>query len=236
MASTPAIVVVLTAPRPTSNTPSLPFAGAIGSGEVTIGNYIIGVSMPWSLWRLPWFRESNIEPMVVTMSAVRTGERLLQVGVDDPVHVGAIAGKVGIGGDAVLTLPDDPAASRIQVAVRREGVIDTHVGPLQSLSGADASFDVVVIHSVGGLLTRMNRDQRSAMLRECHRVLRPRGRLVAIEAGPAEGGLGALFGTRREDPYVAAGGAVGDIEAAGFRPVRILGERDNYRFIEGARP
>src|SRR5688572_13156898 len=41
MAITPAIVVVATAPSPTSSTPSLPRAGAIWSGEVTIGHYIM---------------------------------------------------------------------------------------------------------------------------------------------------------------------------------------------------
>ena len=40
MASTPAIVVVLTAPRPTRSMPNLPWAGAI-SAFFTIGNYII---------------------------------------------------------------------------------------------------------------------------------------------------------------------------------------------------
>src|SRR5215472_15971673 len=40
IANTPAIVVVLTAPRPTSNTPSLPRAGAISTGVGTNGNYI----------------------------------------------------------------------------------------------------------------------------------------------------------------------------------------------------
>src|SRR6185436_3220524 len=41
IAQTPAMVVVLTAPRPTSSTPSLPRAGAIWSGELTIGHYIM---------------------------------------------------------------------------------------------------------------------------------------------------------------------------------------------------
>ena len=41
IAMTPAIVVVLTAPRPTSSTPSLPRAGAISIGVGTNGNYII---------------------------------------------------------------------------------------------------------------------------------------------------------------------------------------------------
>ena len=40
IARTPAIVVVLTAPRPTSRTPSLPCAGAMFTGVGTRGNYI----------------------------------------------------------------------------------------------------------------------------------------------------------------------------------------------------
>src|SRR5688572_4101455 len=40
-AMTPAIVVVLTAPRPTRRMPSLPSAGAIERPVVTVGNYII---------------------------------------------------------------------------------------------------------------------------------------------------------------------------------------------------
>jgi len=182
--------------------------------------------------RLPWFREANIEPMVVTMSAVRTGERLLQIGVDEPAHAGGIAAKVGIGGEAVMALPDTSTVGRTQAALRKEGVVDTHVG-LDALPGGDGAYDVVVIHGVGGLLARAASDTRSALLRECTRVLRPRGRLVVIEAGPAVG-LGARLS--KPDPYVEGGGAVPDLQAAGFHPVRVLGERDGYRFIEGLRP
>ena len=41
IAKTPAMVVVLTAPRPTSRMPSLPLAGAISTGVDTTKNYII---------------------------------------------------------------------------------------------------------------------------------------------------------------------------------------------------
>ena len=51
MARTPAIVVVLTAPRPTSRMPNLPFAGAISS-FFTAGNYItsarLGCARMWA--------------------------------------------------------------------------------------------------------------------------------------------------------------------------------------------
>jgi SAM-dependent methyltransferase len=148
--------------------------------------------------RLPWFREANIEPMVVTMSAVRSGERLLQVGVDDPAHAGGIAAKVGIGGDAAMALPDSPSVARTQAALRKQGVIDAHVG-LETLPGGSGAWDVVVIHGVGGLLARRTREARNTLLRECARVLRPRGRLVVIEAGPAAG-FSARLG--KPDPYV----------------------------------
>jgi SAM-dependent methyltransferase len=170
------------------------------------------------------------------MSAVRSGERLLQIGVDDPVHVGSIAAKVGLGGDAVLALPDSADAVRLQVAVRREGLVDTHVGPLSSLPGNDSSFDVVVVHGVGGLLTRLTRDDQSSVLRECLRVLRSGGRLVVFEAGLKKSSFKALISRRHRDPAVEKIGAVLELEIAGFRPVRVLGERDGYRFIEGIRP
>ena len=39
-------------------------------------------------------RAANRDSMPVTMTSVRMGERLLQIGVDDPALVGALAAKV----------------------------------------------------------------------------------------------------------------------------------------------
>src|SRR5262245_55299675 len=50
MATTPAIVVGLTAPRPTSSTPNLPRAGAISTGVDTGENYISGWELVTSGW------------------------------------------------------------------------------------------------------------------------------------------------------------------------------------------
>src|SRR5215510_10611289 len=112
MAITPAMVVVLTAPRPTSSTPSLPRAGAISTGGVTTGHYIM------AKMRL-FLRESNVgrEPLAVSMSSVRSGERVLQIGVNDPHIVNAIAGKTGITGLATVIVPDESGAQRISDVV-----------------------------------------------------------------------------------------------------------------------
>src|SRR6185436_11219030 len=63
IAMTPAIVVVLTAPRPTSRTPSLPRAGAISIGVGTNGNYII-----WRRMFLNPFTKRDGDPHVLAVS------------------------------------------------------------------------------------------------------------------------------------------------------------------------
>jgi hypothetical protein len=47
-------------------------------------------------------------------------------------------------------------------------------------------------------------------------------------------GLRGWFGGAKVDAqYEAAGGTAAALEAAGFRAVRTLGDRQGYRFIEG---
>ena len=49
-----------------------------------------------------FLRKSRLEPLPVTMSAVRMGERVLQVGIDDATIAAAIAAKVGLSGNAAI--------------------------------------------------------------------------------------------------------------------------------------
>src|SRR5688572_19237618 len=101
IASTPAMVVVATAPRPTSITPSLPRDGATSSGGVTIADYIIpnapGPSADEDKMRM-FLRKSRIErdPLAVTMTGVRLGERSLQIGEGDIHVMTLIATKAGL--------------------------------------------------------------------------------------------------------------------------------------------
>ena len=187
-------------------------------------------------FRSYFFRAPNIDPLVVTMSGVRAGERLIQIGVDEPAYAAAIAGKVGINGEASLILPEGAETARVQVALGREGIAGARVSTLDQLSEDSATSDVVVIHSRHGLLTNLEKDGRQALLHECCRVLRPHGRLVVVEAGPeAQTLLSRLTGQRPRAVQEAAV-TIGDLHTAGFRPVRLLAERDGYRFVEGFRP
>ncbi len=110
MASTPAMVVVLTAPRPTSRIPSLPRAGAIESGEVTIADYIMG-KMRMFLRR----PVAGQDPLPVSMTGARAGERVLQVGGDDPALAGLLAAKPGLNGHAAIVVATEERQYLYQV-------------------------------------------------------------------------------------------------------------------------
>src|SRR3954471_10026678 len=98
MAKTPAMVVVLTAPRPTSRIPSLPRAGAISTGVGTDGNYISHASSVASRASashadrtshgvpivLNWFRRrGDRHLLVISMIGLKMGDHFVQVGCPD---------------------------------------------------------------------------------------------------------------------------------------------------------
>jgi len=181
-----------------------------------------------------FFKKSRIEPLPVTMSAVRMGERVLQVGLDDPALAATLAGKAGLSGSATFVVPDESAAERARQAAAKAGVlVDVRVSALEALPCESAAFDIVIVHNVSGLLSPLDAAARPGAMREWHRALRPGGRVMSIESVDA-GGLRSLL---RKPPVEATSTSAGDtvaaLEAAGFRHVRMLAEREGYRFIEG---
>jgi len=196
-------------------------------------NYIIWDSMFWRLRKSP-----KADPLTVTMSGVRMGERLLQVGVDSAAMAIALVAKVGLSGTSAHVVASEEDAARLNAAAARAGaLVDVRVvNTLRSMPFDDDSFDVVVIHSVKGLLGRMAPYTRVRCLEECHRVLRAGGRAVVIEAEPRGGLLGIVRPYPVDGHYAATGETVGALKAEGFKPVRILADREGFRFVEGLRP
>jgi len=181
-----------------------------------------------------FLRKSRVEPLPVTMSAVRMGERVLQIGVDDPAIASAIAAKVGLSGTAALVVADEREAARAHGAMANAGVlVDVQVTPLATLPFDSDAFDLIVVHGMHGLVSSLDADARLAAMREWRRVLRQGGRAMTIEAGPATGLASVFKPQRSNEAYEAAGGAVGGLAAAGFKPVRLLAEREGYKFAEG---
>lgn len=182
-----------------------------------------------------FFRKSRLEPLPITMTGVKMGERLLQVGVDSPATITSIASKIGLSGTVAHVVTNDEDAARVKAAAEKQGtLIDVRqTGTYRSFPFEDDSFDVVVMHATKGLLAGMAPYTRVRCLEECHRVLRTGGRLIVIEPEP-RGGLGNLIRPFPVDPhYAASGETVGALKAEGFKPVRILADREGYRFVEG---
>jgi len=183
------------------------------------------------------FRRLEIDPLVVSMSGVKLGERLLQVGVDDAAVAGLLATKTGLSGSATHAVATDGDAVRVNRGAKKAGVlVEVRVTPLDRLPFEPSSFDVVVIHGAAGQLAAAEASNRLGLLRELHRVLRPGGRLIAIEPGtPA--GLASMFrgAPAAQAAYDAGGGTLAALQQAGFGAVRELGDREGSKFVEGLR-
>jgi len=181
-----------------------------------------------------FLRKSRLEPLPITMTGVRMGERLLQIGIDHPGTVTALAKKVGLSGVSVSILSSESDADRARAAAAEAGVlIDVHVGPSAMLQFPTESFDAVVVHAAHGFLASGAPNERVAWLQGAHRVLRTGGRAIVIETAP-RGGLGSVFRRRSvNEHYASGGGAEGALRAEGFKSVRVLGEVEGYRFTEG---
>jgi ubiquinone/menaquinone biosynthesis C-methylase UbiE len=182
-----------------------------------------------------FLRQSTVgrEPLAVAMSGVRMGERVLQIGMDTPVVTGLLAAKPGLSGESAIVVPDDDTAVSAKRAAEHAGaLLNIRVQGLDTLPYDQQSFDLLVVHNRNGQLAGLSEAPRSRALQEFRRVLRSGGRIVVIDKG-APTGLAAIFQARQNPDASAA--TVKTLEAAGFRSVRVLGDRDGYSFVEGMR-
>lgn len=169
------------------------------------------------------------------MVGVRLGERLLQAGVADPRVFARLAGKVGLTGRACAAVEDEAAAARIEAAAAGEGVlVEVATLGVGAWPYDEGSFDVGIVD--GNALLAADPAARSLRLRNMARTLRAGGRVLAVHRSPV--GLAGRLGFARAKSGPSAGGTalVQGLEEAGFRPVRLLAEREGLTFAEGFRP
>jgi ubiquinone/menaquinone biosynthesis C-methylase UbiE len=173
------------------------------------------------------------DPLIVSMTGAKMGERMLQVGCASGARLGAVAAKVGLSGTAVAIVPDEATAVRARKGAADAGVlVDVHTAHPTQLPVADGSFDFAVIDDTGGFAGSMNPATRVVMFREVFRALRPGGRALVVGAAQ-RGGFGALLTRVQSGPGFDA---VAALAAEGFHPVRRLAEREGLTYAEGIRP
>jgi len=175
-----------------------------------------------------------MDPLVVSMTGVKMGDRLAQIGCAHAARLGAVAAKVGLSGRAVAIVPDEASAARARKGAAGAGVlVEIEIAPPTRLPLDDGSVDLVVVDDTAGLLGFMRAEERVQTIREVRRALRPGGRVLVIGTAP-RGGFGALLSRAQSGPpFTASGDANRALEADGFVSVRKLAEREGLVFVEG---
>jgi hypothetical protein len=170
----------------------------------------------------------QMDPLHVTMTGVRMGERFLQIGCDDRALLGGLAAKVGLSGASAVIAFDEASAQRArEVGARVGALIDVRVVTPAAFEVESASVDMVVVDDTRGTFARLRDADRAAALAEARRVVRDGGRVEVVERVAVTGFLGGHV-TRPQGYDVTA-----DLAAAGFKPVRLLAEKEGIRFVEG---
>src|SRR3977135_4027341 len=91
--------------------------------------------------------------LVVSMTGVKMGDQLLQVGCADGGRLGAIASKVGLSGRAALVAPDEASAKRARKGAEAAGVlVEVEVAAPTRLPGENDAFDLAIVDDTAGLM------------------------------------------------------------------------------------
>ena len=172
MANTPAMVVVATAPRPTSRMPSLPSAGAMGSPLFTGKNYIIRVLRFWGSEVLRFWGSGVLDEMVQRRAIATSdgpGDDRGQARPPGPRHRGRVRAARRRGG--ARDGAQRPRAGRRSTPRGASGDRDgrgqrrsadrVRRGRLDRLPAGPGAFDIVVLHHELGTLPPATRGSPS---------------------------------------------------------------------------
>jgi len=178
-------------------------------------------------------RKEDPHALVVRMTGLQIGERVLMIGCGNGRRLGAIAAKLGLSGRAVAVVFDEASADRVQKGAEAAGaLIDVETTGAGSLPVGDGDFDLALIDDTGGFFGALRAEDRVATVRETLRALRPGGRVMVLGTA-ARAGLGALLSRAQAgapfDPLPS-------LEADGFKAGRRLAEREGLVFYEAVKP
>ena len=172
-----------------------------------------------------------MDPLQVSMTGVRMGERFLQVGCHDRALLSGLAAKVGLSGAAAVASADQASARRAATVGAKVGaLIEVRLFDGGTLPFDSDQFDMIVIDDTNGSFAAIEDAARLNYLHDARRLVRMGGRIEVVE-GLGGGGMfrGAVTRPRGYD-------MLRDLAAAGFKPSRLLAEKDGFRFLEGLRP
>ena len=166
-------------------------------------------------------RSREMDPLQVSMTGVRMGERFLLIGCADRALLAGLAAKVGLSGTAAVAARGDNDAKKAAAVGRKIGAL-IDVSDIQE-GGAwpygDSQFDLVVVDDTDDGFRGF--EPPTEILRKSFGTLRPGGRIEIVTVMNSQHG---------KFDFVQL------LSDAGFKPVRILAEVNGLRFVEGLRP
>ena len=168
-------------------------------------------------------RGRSMDPLHVSMTGVRMGERFLMIGCHDKALLAGLASKVGLSGTSAVAALDGGDAKRARAIGGKVGALieiyDIDKGRTWPIEGDQ--FDMIVVDDTQDGFAGLDQGARASCLSHALRAVRHGGRIEVIARLKSD--------ARGFDP-------VNELSGAGFKPVRVLAERDRYRFVEGLRP
>jgi hypothetical protein len=173
---------------------------------------------------MPIFRKGvPQDPLVVSMTGVRLGHRVILAPSKHDDVVLAIAAKVGLTGHVAIATPDERRRTALAARALDAGLlVDTDTG--MDPAPGETPFDLAIVDGRGS-----DAVVDPALLVSLHRRLRHGGRLVLLQSAAGSGGMGALFGGGMPPDTTAQTAA---LLAAGFRTARLLATRQRIAFVE----
>jgi len=160
-----------------------------------------------------FLKRDNPHTLVVSMTGVKLGDRLMLVGCAHAGRLGAVAAKVGLSGRAVAVAPDEPSAARARKGAADAGVfVEVEVAPPTRLPVENDAFDLAVVDDTGGLFGAMRAADRAA------------GRARFPENRPASAVTQCLF---RSPPFV--------VDDKGYTSPSVCDNADRWRALADQR-
>jgi len=163
-------------------------------------------------------RGGSMDPLQVSMTGVRMGERFLLIGCNDKALLAGLAAKVGLSGTAAVAAFNEHQAALAGSIGRKVGALieikDIQEGRAWPFD--DGAFDMVVVDDTGEGFVDL--DHPVDVLRNGLRALRHGGRIEVVTP---------VKSVRPPIDYQHL------LTEAGFKPVRILAESNGLRFVEG---
>jgi SAM-dependent methyltransferase len=166
-------------------------------------------------------RTSAMDPLQVSMTGVRMGERVLQIGCNDKSLLAGLAAKVGLSGSTAVAALDEHQAKRAESIGRKVGAL---IEIKRIENGGEwpfdqSAFDMIVIDDTDDGFRVF--EPPGGILRQGAASLRPGGRMEIVTPINSQHG---------KFDFVQL------LTDAGFKPVRVLAEVNGLRFVEGLRP